>query len=185
MKIKILQIVGLLIIIMFTGSCSRTILFTQAIRDKIQSDSIDVKEVQFYNSKEIMLQRNLSYEETRIAQGKIKFENGKFIELIIIKKNTPGICDNLGTNLLDVSFEAGENRTLRFMKNTKSHYQITALEWKDKFGRVQYDTLNYYIAPGGDKALLKVEKDYVYKVDKKQRIAPGRIITTSSPTLDK
>lgn len=185
MKDRLLQIIGLLIIIMFASSCSKTILFTQVIRDKIQSDNIEIKEVQFYNSKKIMLQRNLSYEETRVAQGKIKFENGKFIELIIIKKNTPGVCENLGTNMLDVSFEAGENRKLRFMKNTRSHYQITALEWKDKFGRVEYDTLNYYIAPGGDRALLKVEKDYVYKVDKKERIAPGRIITQTEPLLDK
>lgn len=164
------------------SGCSRTILFTHAMRQKIHQDGLDIREVQFYNSRKLILQRNLSYEETKIAQGEIRFENGKFIELIEIKKHTPGVCESDDSKSLDISFESGENRKLKFMVNARTNYQITALEWKDKFGKVNYDTLTYYIAPGGDKTLLKVKKDYIYKIDKKHRVAPGRKVETVKKT---
>jgi len=170
------------LIIMFAAlpGCSKTIMFTQEIRQKVQGDGIDIREVQFYNDKKFTLQRNLSYEETKVAQGKIKFENGQFIEMIIIKKNTPGVCESTMPNSLDISFEQGENRKLRFVLNNKSTYQLSAIEWKDKFGKVSYDTLTYYITPGGDKTRLKVKKEYIFKVDKKQRVAPGRTVSPAA-----
>lgn len=177
MVLKKLIIAFFVVNTILLSGCSRNILFTHAMRQKIHQDGLDIKEVQFYNSRKFVLQRNLSYEETKIAQGEIRFENGKFIELIEIKKNTPGICESDDSKSLDISFEQGENRKLKFIVNPKTNYQITALEWKDKFGKVNYDTLTYYIAPGGDKTLLKVRKDYIYKIDKKHRVAPGRKVS--------
>lgn len=178
MKVKIVSILSFLLLI---SACSpRTILFTQYMRGKVESQGLDLKDVQFYNSSELILQRNLTYEETKLAQGKINFENGKFIELITIKKMTPGVCESYDKKSLDVSFESGENRKLKFVLNPNQNYQVSALEWKDKYGKVKYDTLYYYIRPGGEKALLKVKKDNIFKLDKQERVAPGRKVSPSS-----
>jgi hypothetical protein len=168
----------ILLLSILLPSCSpKTIVFTQQIRQKVESDSLNINEVQFYNSHPIELQRNLTYDETKIASGEIQFENGRYIEIIQIKKGTPGVCENATSNSLDVAFEAGDNRNLKFVLNPRKNYQISALEWKDRFGKVTYDSLTYYLKPGSEKALLKVKKDHIFKLDKKERVASGRKVT--------
>lgn len=156
------------------GCSPKTIIFTQQIRQKVESDSLNINEVQFYNSHPIVLQRNLTYDETKIASGTIRFENGRYIEIIQIKKGTPGVCEKATHNSLDVAFEAGDNRILKFVMTPEKNYKISAIEWKDRFGKVTYDSLTYYLKPGSEKALLKVKKDHFFKLDKKERIASGR-----------
>ena len=164
-----------IIALFFITACSpKTIYFTQDIRQKVEQEGLEIKDVQFYNSHQITLQRNLSYEETKLASGTISVENGKYIEIIQIKKETPGICENAGRNALDIAFEAGDDRFLKFVLNAGMLYQISAIEWRDRMGKVNYDTLTYYIKPGGEKAMLKVKNDKIFKLDKKERVASGR-----------
>lgn len=172
-----------ILVLAFTACSQKTIYFTQAIRQKVEGDSLEIKDVQFYNSHPITLQRNLTYEETKLASGAINFENGKFIEIIQIKKETPGIVENAEPKSLDIAFEAGDNRFLKFVLNNEMHYQISALEWRDRFGKVNYDTLTYYIKPGGEKALLKVKNDKIFKLDKNERVAPGRKVMPTNNDL--
>lgn len=165
-------------ILLLTACSPKTIYFTQQTRAKIESSGINLKDIQYYNSHQIILQRNLSYEETKVASGKISIENGEFVEIITLNKKTPGVCESYTSNALDVSFENGENRKLRFIMNQEKNYQISAIEWKNKFGKVSYDTLTYYIKPGGEKALLKVKKDNIFVYDKKERVIEGRTVTS-------
>ncbi len=158
-----------------TACASRkTVYFDQQLRRNIESYGIDLPDVQFYNSKKIVLERDLSYEETKVASGKIRFENGRFIEKIIIKKRTPGVCENFEDNFVEVSFEQGDNTTLKFMRDGKNYYRLSALEWKNRLGKVAYDTTMYFILPGGENALLKVKAEDIYRFEKKERVAPGR-----------
>ena len=110
------------------SSCAskKTILFTQDLREKIASFEIDIADVQFYNSHKITLERSLSYEEAKIASGKIRFEKGRYIEIITIKKHTPGVCEMYDESAIRVAFESGENRDLTFVRNPKDFYQIYA-----------------------------------------------------------
>lgn len=166
--------------IMFFNSCAskKTILFTQELRDKVKSYDIDIANVQFYNSHKIVIERNLSYEEAKIASGKIRFEKGRYIERIIIKKRTPGICEYYDESAISVAFESGENRDLTFVLNPRDLYQLSAQEWEKKYGKISYDTATYYIAPGGEKALLRVKKEDIYKFKKQERVAPGRSVSS-------
>jgi hypothetical protein len=167
-------------ILLLTACSPKTIYFTQQTRKKIENNKIDLKDIQYYNSHQIILQRNLSYEETKVASGKISIENGEFVEMIILKKKTPGICESYTQYSLDVSFEQGDNRKLRFVLNPEKNYQVSATEWKNKFGKVSYDTLTYYIKPGGEKALLKVKKEDIFTYDKQERVIQGRTVTSKS-----
>ncbi|MBS4059588.1 MAG: hypothetical protein KG029_04260 [Bacteroidetes bacterium] len=168
------------VLVITLSSCAskKTILFTQAIREKVESYDLDIGDIQFYNSHEIVLERNLSYEDTKVAAGKISFENGQYVERIIIKKRTPGVCEFYDESAIDVSFEQGENRQLKFVLNPKLHYQVSALEWERKYGRISYDTTSYFILPGGEKAMLRVKKEDIFKFDKQERVAPGRSVSS-------
>ncbi len=161
-------------LLMSACASRKTLYFDQKMRQNIESYKIDLPDIQFYNSKKIVLERNLSYEETKVASGKIRFENGKIIEKVTIKKRTPGVCENFDDDFLDVSFEQGDNNTLRFIRDKKDHYRLSALEWKNRFGKVDYDTVFFYISPGGEKALLKIKAEDIYRFEKKERVAPGR-----------
>lgn len=165
------SIAGLLL-----SSCSNRILFTQQLRHNLYENELNVEEVQFYNSKKIVLKRNLSVEETKLARGEIHLENGQYVEEIIIPKNTKGVVVKQERNALNIAFEEGEYRNLKFVVNENNLYQISAINWENNHGKVVYDSLTYYIAPGGDNALLKVSKDNFYNFQKNKRVLKGRSV---------
>ena len=80
-------------------------------------------------------------------------------------------------NVLNVAFEDGKNRSLKFVLNDKDRYQISATTWQNDYGKVVYDTLIYYIEPKSDKALLKVKKDNIYNFQMKKRVVKGKKIS--------
>ncbi len=174
MKINYKILAGLLLVLLFTTSCSDKILFTNEMRYRLHDNNLDIGKLQFYNSKKIVLKRNLTYDETKVAKGKIRFENGEFTEEIIIPKNTPGVAVGEGQNFLNIAFERGNKRYLKFLKNMDDYFQLSAENWDyNGYGRVTYDSSIYYILPGGDKALLKVSKDNMYNYEKRKRKVKG------------
>lgn len=162
-----------LFVVFFLSSCSKKIYFTQDIRNNLAQHHAGLQKVQFYTSKKIILKRNLTYDETKIARGTIRLENGEYVELIIIPKNTPGVVEDSAANSIQVAFESGKNRALNFVLNDKKRYQITAQVWNNGYGKVVYDTLVYYIEPSSDKAMLKVRKEDIYNFQKKVRKVKG------------
>lgn len=175
MKKKYLPLLAV-IILMTLASCNSTIYFTQEMRNNLIDNRLEIEDVQFYISRKLVLKRNLTYDETKIARGEIKFENGQYIEEIIIPKNTQGVAIDNKKNRIDVAFERGFNRDLKFVLNDENLYQITALSWDNDYGKIKYDTLVYFMEPGGDKALLKVKKDNIYNFQKKKRVVKGRTV---------
>ncbi len=175
MKNKVLLIVVLFFLLIFS-SCSNLIYFTQDIRDDLNENNLDVEKVQFYNSDKIVLKRNLSKEETQIAKGTIRLENGEYFEEIIIPRKTKGIAVKEGTEYLKIAFETGDKRNLRFDINDDLNYQISADSWKDNYGCVVYDTNTYYIVPGSSNTLLMVNKEYISNFEMKRRVLKGRSV---------
>ncbi len=161
------------ILALFLTSCSSTTYFTNEMRNTLYKNGEPVSKVQFYNSHSIILKRNLSYADTKVARGTIKFENGQYVEEIIIPKNTPGVAVGQGRNYLNVAFENGRNRDLKFVKNDRDYYQFTPESWNNNYGKVIYDTLIYYVEPGSDRALLKVKKEIVNNFQKNKRVVKG------------
>ena len=168
-----LALSGLLII---ASSCSKLIYFTEDIRDNLNNNYLEVEKVQFYNSNKIVLKRNLSKEETQIAQGQIIMENGQYYEEIIIPKNTKGVAVKEGSKFLKIAFESGENRSLRFDLNGQNKYQISAESWKDNYGSIVYDTITYFIMPSSSNTVLLVSKEYVEKYEHQRRVLKGRSV---------
>lgn len=155
------------------SSCSNTIYFTQDMRNTLNKSKVPIEEVQFYNSKKIVLKRNLSYDETKVARGEIKYENGEYVEEIIIPKNTPGVAVGHGNNFLNIAFENGRNRDFRFSENERSLYQLIPERIDQKNETVVYDTLVYLLEHGSNRALLKVKKNSNFNFEKKKRVVKG------------
>lgn len=131
----------LFVIVVTTLSCKVT--FTQRIRTQAESSKIDLSKIQFYNSDKILLKRSLSSDEVKVASGQITIENGKYIEVIRILKNTPGKCTMTNNNQLQITFEDGSNKTLLFQNdNTFSTRGIYELK-PDNCQLVKKETLEF------------------------------------------
>jgi len=169
------SVVGVLLLL---GSCSKTIYFTQDMRNNLIKNYLSVDKIQFYNSKKIILRRNLSYADTKVARGRINLENGQYVERIIIPKKTPGVAVSEGKNYINIAFEDGTNRFLKFVLNGDNEYQISATKWEQGYGKVKYDTLIYYIEPKSSRAVLKVVKNDNYNLQKNTRRLKGKKVSS-------
>ena len=168
------------------SSCSlNRMYFTVASKQEIEKAGVDLTQVQFYNSEEIVLSRQISKEEIKVAEGKVRVENGRNIEEIIIPANTPGICELNDEKTLKVSFETGDGRSIPFLVERKndivvagSYFKIGAKEWGRtsrglRVGKLDYAGQVYNLVRGAD-ARLMIDKAVLNRVERKTRVAKGR-----------
>lgn len=168
------------------SSCSLNRMYlTVDTKQQIEKAGIDVSKVQFYNSEEIVLARQLSKEELKVAQGKVRIENGKSIEEIIIPANTPGICELNDEKTLKISFDDGDGRSIPFLVERKgevvtagSYFKIGAKQWTrtesgGKVGKLDYQGQVYDLVRGFDSRLM-IDKSVMTKVNRKVHVAKGR-----------
>ena len=174
---KNLVVIVMVMITLAISSCSNLIYFTEDVRYNLDENKLEVEQVQFYNSEKIVLKRNLSKEETQIAKGTIRFENGEYYEEVIIPKKTKGVAIRSGSEFLRVAFETGDNRSLRFDMNDDAKYQISADNWNDNYGCIVYDTTTYFIIPSSSSTVLMVNKEFVSNYEKKRRVLKGRSVS--------
>jgi hypothetical protein len=105
------------LLILFFSFTSCKVIFTEQTRKQAEANKIEFSKIQFYNSDKIVLKRTLSSNEVSVASGKVIVENGKYTEIIKIKKNTRGKCESSSNNNLNISFESGPNRSFAFSNN--------------------------------------------------------------------
>lgn len=182
-----MRTISLLSIILITlSSCSTNrMLFTVDTKKQIEEAGVDVTQVQFYNSDEIVLARDISKEEVKVAEGKVRIENGRNIEEIIIPANTPGICELNNEKTLKVSFDTGEGKSIPFLVERRgdvvvsgSYFKIGAKEWTRtsrgrKVGKLDYEGKIFKLVRGAD-ARLMIDKAVLNKVNRKTKVAKGR-----------
>ena len=144
------------------------------IKEKIEKSSVQLEHVQFYNSERIVLRRSLRKEEqVDEASGKVKFRKGKFIEKLIIRKNTPGVFIKEEEGKFFVSFEKGESKYFAF----KEFHGNYLLDYKNTGGKctIEYDGKTYKVIKGFE-AYLMLKKKSRFVMDKKRRYIKGRKI---------
>ena len=178
-RILILSITGS--IVMVSCSSSKT-YFTPQVRVKIENAGVDLNKIQFYVDRNIELKREISKEDAKVSKGDVKIEDGKYIDIISLKKNTPGICSGNYPDKILVSFEQGDNKFLTFGKTRNASvidpYKLLAFEWFDNGdGRIQYEGKSYRITDGTQGSVM-IKSKFVRKADQiKERKMEGNKVT--------
>ena len=174
-SISFLVISSLLLII---GACSPSLSpFTQRLVEKNRWSESDLKKIQFYTSKEIVLSRDYTTGMSRIESGEIKMVRGRKIEEIRIPKGTPGaVVFQPKDDRLAVSFEDHNDRFLIFGPNPKrgNSYVLLASEWENRRGKVKYNDQQYFTTTESAFATLLVDIKESKKVKVKSRSVKGR-----------
>lgn len=164
------------------ASCSPKLSpYTTNLEDHYRWSDEELKQIQFYPSQDIVLRREIRTGSSEIVSGKIKMENGREIEEIVIRSGTPGILlFKPEEKKFAVSFEeGGEKRYLIFGPDPKTggSYKLLATKWvkKNGKGQIQYDGKDFYTYVNGRQgvARLMVDMRKVGKVQKSNRVAKG------------
>lgn len=164
-----------------------TSYFSIDTRNKVEEKSIPVDKLQFYVDSDVELRRELASRDAKVTSGKVKFENGKYINIILLKKGTLGVCTGIHKNTLDIAFESGEGKNLTFgvpeNVSPSTVYRLFADQWiRDNYlsekGKITYDGQTYYIrhTGTGPVAKLMISKSTIDKFEINKRVMKGRKI---------
>ena len=160
------------------SSCKNLVPYTDAIRQRHSWGEQELKQIQFYTSDPIVLQRKITEGGTEIISGKIKMVNGEKVEEIIIKEKTPGLLVREASGKFSISFEKSDDYFISFGQNPnmQGRYSIAFSGLKNKVGRINYNGKEYYTAPESVEAILLVDLRKIDKSEVNQRVASGRKI---------
>ena len=149
-------------LLMSMMSCSNSLkYFTKDLYLDNRWSESELERIQFYVSEDIILQRKLRGENSRITDGKIRVVDGSKIEEIVIEKGTPGILiDSPARDKFAISFDsADESKFLMFGANPKANgrFVLLAKDWKKRWGKVTYGDQVYETSSASAYAALMVD----------------------------
>ncbi len=157
--------------------------FTNDLRQKLERENIDLKQVQFYVDQKIILSRYMGSQKAEVTSGVVKFENGQYINEVIVPAFTPGICEDLVNERLMISFEKGNNNIAFGLGSgyTANDYVIYGTDWKNGTTVVTFDSNKFRARCGScsdvASAMLMVRKSEMDKIQKKTRTLKGRKVS--------
>ena len=179
-----------IILILALSSCStlQKSYFTVDTRKRVEERAIPVEKLQFYVDKDLELRRELTARDAKVTSGKVVFENGKYVNIILLKAGTLGVCTQALNNTLDISFENGDNKNIRFNVPERAAssmvYSLFADQWINRYssydpnvsqvGKIVYDGDIYFMRFTGDRPKLMIKKTAKDKYEINTRVMKGR-----------
>jgi hypothetical protein len=176
---KVIAIVCLAVGLISTQACKPKMNVTTDVRNRAVANNIALTKLQYYIDRDVVLKRVITTGETKVSSGTIKVENGKQVQIIRLKKGTPGICTLVQPDRLVISFEEGANKNLTFaaprnLPPTSSYVLVCSEVDKNNFGKITYDGKVYTVEPDGVRAKIKIKKTSDTKVKVKKDTMKGR-----------
>ena len=177
MKTLNLFVIGMLSLMLLSSCSNRLSYFTQDLYERYRWSDDELKKIQFYVSQDIVLKRELTGGSSDIVSGKIKIEDGRRIEEVVIRKGTPGaFIFSPKSERFAIGFEDANERYLMFGPSPKysDRYVLLASDWDKKRGEVSYDNKTWRVSSEAAFAALLVDLRKINKVDVNSRVAKGR-----------
>ncbi len=158
--------------VLFVACSSERIPFTQELRQEYQLSEEDLKNLQYYVSDEILLERDAVLGESKVDRGKLTTKSGKLIEQILLEGDTPGIAVQTGEYWLAVSFE--QNAALFFTSRLGYIKQGEYYLGTRGNQRVQYNNKEYVIINNGIQSYLMIDRESLSNLIRNRKILLGR-----------
>lgn len=155
------------------SACHPKVFFTDSARRKLEEAGDDIRMLQFYNDKEILLRRKTTSREILSDEGLVINTEGIRVVDLRIRRRTPCRIDSISDNRIYIRFEDGDGNHLCFYKNAYDHYQIYSPEWVSGRGKVQYNLKEFNIERIGNDCLLMVENNSKYRKMTDRKVIEG------------
>ena len=153
--------------------------FTRQLREQLSLTPVEIKSLQFFLSKPITLQRELSSGDRAVSHGKLVTKDGKYIEEVDVLDGTPGVAVDVNPdgNTIDISFESGTK-----LKFTGLSYTLMADRWggQDGAGKITFDGREYDAINHSYLAHLSIDKQSLSKLETNRRVLKGVRVDTAS-----
>jgi len=178
---KTFEMMFCFILLLGFSSCSKKLTpYTENLHQKINWTEGELKEIQFYLSKDIVLRRELTKGISDVVDGNIRMIDGKRIEEIVFRKGTPGVLlFTRKENHFAISFENSDDpKYLMFGPSPKAgnKYVLLASDWNRSRGKVTYEDKKYFTPNESAYATLLVDLKRARKVSVSSRTARGRTV---------
>ena len=164
--------------------------FTDAMRLRYQLEDKQLRELQFYLSDRIVLERVAEKGDGRVDRGRLVVRSGTVIHQILVRRGTPGVIEALNDigdsrdgHAIEVSFEPGAPLRFSAAKAGGTYSLVDPIQrgsFADllaSFGKrrtlvADFAGSRWPVAAGGNSTLL-IEKNALGRLRRTQRILPG------------
>ncbi|MEL7160516.1 MAG: hypothetical protein AAFN92_07145 [Bacteroidota bacterium] len=174
--IRLLSVFALFTLLFSSCGPKLSPLTQRLIEDqKWQED--ELKRIQFYLSEDLILTRELRDGNTEIRNGQVKIIDGREVEQMVFKRNTPGVfVFSPKTKRMAVSFEKSDEDYLIFGPNPKAgnRYTLLASDWSRRSGTVTYAGRKWRVNSRDAYASLMIPLKRLRDQDVRGRVAGGR-----------
>ncbi len=176
-----------ILLVLFSSCAKKLVPLTDSLRKEYNLTPEVMPNLQYYVSKDIVFTGGISSSETEIKKGIIYDKKGKSVDELIVYERTPGICLNLGTSSLQVSFDRNESPLIfevypdyvegldgKIIKKSNPNYRLQADFWGAVSGEFTLGEKSMHTPASNRYAYLLVDLRKVSKIEKKPHVARGR-----------
>lgn len=150
--------------------------FLQSYIERYDLSAPDLRQIQYYLSREVVLRRDWIESNHDLVQGRLVVRDGVNVDEVVIHQNTPGVLRRVSDGQFLVSFEKG-SASLAFKVSQQfengrvddSRYHIVGRVMQDQSVKVRYNGKAYNLVGNSYKAVLLVDQDFMpnYTADQK------------------
>ena len=160
-----------------SGCATHRVAFTQGIRAQYDLGNEDLKNLQYYVSSDITLQREFRREEGEVsATHKLVAKESGLVDQVIVRAGTPGIATEVDNTFVAVSFEPGVSLMFGSPPTDWDHerrYKLVARRWTPAYGELEYGGKIYHAVEGSRAAYLEVAVESLDAVKRQKKVLPG------------
>lgn len=163
--------------ILFSSCGPKLSPLTQRLVDDQNWTEAELKRIQFYLSEDLVLTRELRDGSSEIRNGQVKIIDGREVEQIVFKRNTPGVfVFSPKTRNMAVSFESNDENFLVFGPNPKAgnRYVLLASDWNRRSGTVTYSGRKWRVNSADAYASLLIPLKRLRNKDVNGKVVGGR-----------
>jgi len=183
-----LLVAGVVAVVAFLGGCATLTPFTHEIRQQYALSDSSLKQIQYYISGPMTLQRDLAKGESlALPSHMLKVVNGRRVEEVIIPRRTPGVAVQTNDTMLWISFEQGHFMPFTctelpgHYQHVKSSYHPSLVNFRGNGQsgvaageKVEYDGEWYESAFNGDVPHLLIDLRKLNRLRRNAGTVPGR-----------
>ncbi len=155
------------------------ICFTKSLKDRLVADNVDITRIQFYIDQKLTLRRVMGSEKGQVSSGIILFNNGQYVNELVIPAWTPGVCERVNGDEMKISFDA-PGKTFEFgALYNNNNFIIMGTNWHNGLVDIAYDGQVYQVqceCNNAAEARLYVRNNQTFKKDNNARVVAGRRI---------
>lgn len=167
----------LLFVPLLSGCGPRLSPLTQRLVEQQNWSENELKRIQFYLSEDLTLTRELRSGGSEIRNGQVKVLDGREVEQILFRKNTPGVFTfSPKERRIAVSFEGSSDDFLVFGPNPQAgnRYVLLASDWGRNFGTVTYGGKKWRVSSADAYASLMIPLKMLRRADVNGKVVGGR-----------